>query len=176
MKKNKIAKEVLAWTKTLALAFVFAFIVNNTLIASALVVSSSMENTIMTDSRIMGLRTVYVISEPDRFDIILFHPPDSETPIQYVKRIIGLPNEKVEIIDGKVYIDDSDVPLDEPFIKEAAWGNYGPFFVPEDSYFVMGDNRNNSNDSRHWTNKFVPRDNIIARLYIEYFPTPHLLN
>ena len=120
MKKKRIAKEILSWIRSLAIALVCALIINKTLIASAVVVSSSMENTIMTDSRVMGLRVAYVINEPKRFDIILFHPPDDETSIPYVKRIIGLPNEKVEIIDGKVYINDSDIPLDDSFVKEVA--------------------------------------------------------
>jgi len=141
-----------------------------------LVVSSSMENTIMTDSRVMGLRVAYLINEPDRFDIIIFQPPDDAASIPYVKRIIGLPNEKVEIITGKVYIDDSDVSLNDTFTKEEMRGDFGPYYVPEDSYFVLGDNRNGSQDSRYWAYTFVPRDNIIGKIYIEYFPTPHILD
>jgi signal peptidase I len=178
-KKKRIAKEILSWIKTLAIALVIAFIVNHTLVASALVISSSMENTIMTDSRVMGLRVAYILHEPERFDIILFQPPDDETSYPYVKRIIGLPNEKVEIIDGKVYINDSDVPLDDHFIMEDARGSFGPYFVPEGSYFVLGDNRNISNDSRYWVNNlvpFVPRDSIQGRIYFEFFPTPHFLD
>ena len=176
MKKKRVIKELLSWIRTLAVAAVCAFVINNTLVASALVVSSSMENTIMTDSRVMGLRVAYLLSEPGRFDIILFQPPDDETSIPYVKRIIGLPGEKVEIINGKVYIDDSDTPLDDSFVKETARGNFGPYEVPEGCYFVLGDNRNGSRDSRYWDNKYVPRNSILGRLYIEYFPSLHLLD
>jgi len=176
MKKKRIVKEILSWIRSLVIALVCALIINKTLIASAVVVSSSMENTIMTDSRVMGLRVSYVFSEPKRFDIILFHPPDDEASIPYVKRIIGLPNEKVEIKSGKVYIDDSDVPLDDSFVKEVARGDYGPFSVPDGCYFVLGDNRNGSNDSRHWKNRYVPKENIIGRLYIELYPSPHILD
>jgi len=176
MKKKRKVKEILSWVKHLVIALACALIINNMLVASAVVVSSSMENTIMTDSRVMGLRVAYLVSEPNRFDIILFQPPDDEASIPYVKRIIGLPYEKVEIIDGKIYIDDSAVPLDESFIKEVARGDFGPYFVPDNSYFVLGDNRNGSRDSRYWVNQFVPRDNIIGRIYIEYFPSPHLLD
>jgi len=176
MEKKSVGKEIFGWIKTLAIAFVCALIINNTLIASALVISSSMENTIMTDSRVMGLRVTYLVSEPKRFDIILFKPPNGDASVPYVKRIIGLPHETVEIINGKVYIDGSDIPLDEPFIKEEARGSYGPYIVPEDSYFVMGDNRNGSNDSRHWENRYVPRKSIMGRVYFEYFPVPHILS
>ena len=176
MKKDRRIKETLGWVMTLFVTFVCAIIINSTVLASALVVSSSMENTIMTDSRVMGIRVAYIINDPKRFDIILFQPPDDVTSIPYVKRIIGLPNEKVEIIGGKVYIDDSDVPLDDSFTKEAARGDCGPFFVPEDSYFVLGDNRNGSNDSRYWVHKYVSRDKILGKIYFEYFPSPHMLD
>ena len=175
MEKKSVGKEILSWVKTLAIAFVCALIINNTLIASALVISSSMEDTIMTDSRVMGLRVTYLVSEPKRFDIILFKPPNGDDSVPFVKRIIGLPKETVEIIDGKVYIDHSEYPLDDSFIKGEAYGDYGPFYVPEGCYFVMGDNRNGSNDSRHWINKYVPRSSILGRVYFEYYPVPHVL-
>jgi len=175
MKKEKAVKEVLLWIRAIVIALACGIIINNTLLASALVLTSSMENTIMADSRVIGLRVSYVISEPKRFDIILFRPPDDSTSIPYVKRIIGLPNELITINDGNVYVNGSDAPLDEYYIKEAALGSFGPFVVPEGSYFVMGDNRNGSNDSRHWENKFVEKGNIIGKLYIGFYPTPQLL-
>ena len=176
MGSKKIVKEIFGWVKCIALAVVFWLIISNAVIANALVISSSMEDTIMTDSRVMGLRVTYYVSSPQRFDIILFTPPDDETSIPYVKRIIGLPNEKVEIRDGKVYINDSATPLDDSFIKEEARGNFGPFFVPADSYFVLGDNRNASWDSKNWTNKFVSRDLIIGKVYMEYYPSLRVLD
>ena len=176
MKEKKISKEILSWVKCLALAVVIWLILSNFVIANALVISSSMENTIMTDSRVIGLRATYYVSNPQRFDIILFTPPDDLTSIPYAKRIIGLPNEKVEIRNGKVYIDDSDVPLDDSFIKEDARGDYGPFFVPEGSYFVLGDNRNVSWDSKNWTNTYVPRHMILGKVYLEYYPSLKLLD
>jgi len=129
----------------------------------------------MTDSRVISSRLAYVIGEPKRFDIIMFHPPDDETSIPYVKRIIGLPGEKVEIRSGKVYIDDSSAPLDDSFIKEEARGDYGPFAVPKDSYFVLGDNRNGSYDSKNWVHTFVPKGNILGKVFVEYFPSPKIL-
>jgi len=175
MKRNIILKEILALARSLAIALICVLIIQNTLIVHALVVSASMEGTVMTGSRIVGSRVAYLTNEPARFDIILFKAPDEETTVQYLKRIIGLPNEKVEIRDGKVYIDDSDTPLDDSFIMEEARGNYGPFVVPADHYFVLGDNRNNSYDSKNWVNTYLARDRILGKIYIEYFPTPQLL-
>ena len=170
MTKNQAFRELLEWAKYIIGAIAFAFIFNNTVIVNANVVSGSMESTIMTDSRIFGSRLTYAFGDPDRFDIIVFKFPDDETRPPYVKRIIGLPNEKVEIKDGKVYINDSDAPLDDSFINEKTTGNYGPFFVPEDSYFVLGDNRNHSFDSKDWMNKYVTKDKILGKVIVEYFP------
>lgn len=175
MKKNKIISEIIDWGKYLLAGFLFAFILNNTLIINANVISSSMESTIMTDSSVFASRISYKIGDPERFDIIVFKFPDDETSFPFVKRIIGLPGEKVEIIGGKVYINDSTEPLDDTFINEETTGSSGPYYVPDDSYFVMGDNRNNSHDSRWWVSKFVTRDKILGKAIFEWYPHPHML-
>jgi len=92
------------------------------------------------------------------------HYPDNREKI-YAKRIIGLPAGKVEIISGKVYINDSEIPLDDGFIREETHtGDNGPYYVPEGCCFMLGDNRNNSEDSRFWTNKYVPIEDIIGKV------------
>ncbi|MCI9229104.1 MAG: signal peptidase I, partial [Dorea sp.] len=83
---------------------------------------------------------------------------------------IGLPGEEIQIVAGAVYIDGAQVPLKEEYLKEIPQGSFGPYVVPEDSYFVMGDNRNNSHDSRFWKNHFVARDEILAKAWFQYFP------
>ena len=175
IKRKRAAKELLYWIKYLAAFCIIAVAVNNFIIVNAVVISSSMETTVMTDSRVMGLRLAYAVKDPKRFDIILFLFPDDETREPFLKRIVGLPNEQVEIKNGKVYINGSDTPLDDHFVKEPPRGNYGPFTVPAGSYFVLGDNRNNSHDSKNWVNKFVARDKILGKVYAEYFPKPKLL-
>lgn len=176
MRKNKIIKELLWWVRTVIIAYVLTFTLNHTLIVNASVTSGSMEGTIMTGSRIFGSRLSYAVHAPERFDIIMFKFPDDETADPFLKRVIGLPGEKVEIIDGKVYINDSKTPLDDSFVNGEPRGDYGPFYVPADSYFVLGDNRNNSHDSKNWINKYVARDKILAKIYFEWFPTPKLLD
>ena len=90
--------------------------------------------------------------------------------VYYVKRVIGLPGETVEVKDGKVYINGSDTPLDEPYLPEPMEGSYGPYEVPEGCYFMMGDNRNNSLDARFWDNKFVAKNKIVAKVLFCYYP------
>ena len=93
--------------------------------------------------RIFGNRLAYINKDPQRFDIVIFKYPDDETQL-FIKRVIGLPGETVEIRDGKVYIDGAETPLDDSFTPEPPQGNWGPEVVPEGSYFMLGDNRNRS--------------------------------
>ena len=83
---------------------------------------------------------------------------------------MGLPGETVTITDGKVYIDGSQEPLDDSFIREPMEGSFGSFQVPEDCYFMLGDNRNNSNDSRYWLNPYVERADILGKAFFRYLP------
>ena len=131
-----------------------------------------MENTIMTGDRVIGSRLSYRFGDPKRGDIVIFHFPDDPTgTIYYVKRIIGLPGDTVDIIDGKVYLNGFKTPLDEPYIREPMDPEPpARFEVPEDSYFMMGDNRNFSADARRWENKYVKRDKIIAKVLFRYYP------
>lgn len=171
-RKIKILNEILDWSKTIVIALAIAFFISNTLIANAQVPTGSMESTIMTNSRIIINRLSYVTEEPQRGDIISFYFPD-DGKTSYLKRIIALPGETVEGIEGKVYINGN--VLDETYVKEEIEDDFGPYLVPEYSYFVMGDNRNNSWDSRYWNDKFVEKDEIIGKAAFEYFPEWKLL-
>ena len=91
----------------------------------------------------------------------------------YVKRIIGLPGDVVEVKNGEVYVNGE--ALEEDYIKETTEGFYGPYEVPEDCYFMMGDNRNNSLDSRYWDNKFVEEDKILGKVLLKYYKKPALV-
>ena len=162
-------KEIISWCGVVVLAVSMALFINQVIIVNAKVPSGSMEDTIMTEDRIAAFRLSYLFSEPERFDIAVFRYPDDES-VLFVKRIIGLPGETIELIEGKVYINGDVEPLDDGFIKETAWDNGGPFVVPVDSYFMMGDNRNNSRDSRYWENKYVKKDKILGKVIFKYYP------
>ena len=174
-KQGGLGKEIFEWVKIIVSAALIAFVLNTFIIANSEVPSGSMENTIMTGDRVIGSRLSYHFEDPKRGDIAIFRFPDNEK-IYYVKRIIGLPGETVDIVDGKVYINGSDEPLDEPYIREPMIPEAPMHFeVPENSYFMMGDNRNYSMDARRWENTYVKREKIIAKVLFRYFPKPGIL-
>lgn len=167
--KTSIGKELFQWVLVIIGAVILAFLIDTFVIVNAQIPSGSMENTIMTGDRVFGNRLAYKFSDPERFDIIIFKYPDDESQL-FIKRIIGLPGETVEIHDGNIYINGSDTPLEDVDIKEPMEGSFGPYTVPEGCYFVMGDNRNNSRDSRYWENTFVSEDAILGKAVLRYWP------
>ena len=176
-KKNAELSEVLDYVKVIVFAVVFVLIVNNFILINALVPSESMEKTIMTGDRIFGFRLAYEWNEPERFDIVIFkYPDDPEQKELYIKRIIGLPGETINIVNGKVYIDGKKTPLDDSFCPETPIGDFGPYTVPEGCYFMLGDNRNCSKDSRFWENTYVREDQIVGKAVLRYYPSIKLMN
>ena len=112
--KKETKKEIFSWIWTLAVAFVIALFLNHYIIVNANVPTGSMENTIQPGDRLIGFRLSYQKEGPKRGDIIIFNYPVDESEI-YIKRVIGLPGETLEIRDAKVYIDHSETPLAEPY-------------------------------------------------------------
>jgi signal peptidase I len=164
-------KEALSWILYLGAAFLIALFLKNFVIINATVPTGSMENTIMPGDDLLGLRIAYLFSEPERGDIVIFKYPDDESQ-KFIKRIIGLPGDEVVIEDGKIYINGSEEPLDEPYLKEEWVRNTGPydFVVPDGCYLVMGDNRNDSWDARYWENTYVTEDELIGKAEFVYYP------
>ena len=173
-RRKSLWKEVREWAFSLFVALLATLFITQVLLLNAKVPSGSMIPTIYPDDQVIGLRTAYWFSDPERYDVIIFHYPDNEEEL-FVKRVIGLPGDRVEIRDGKIYINDSLAPLAEPYLREEPTGNFGPYLVPADSYFVMGDNRANSWDSRNWTNTFVHRDKILGQAMLRILPSLALI-
>ncbi len=174
-KAGNIIREILSWVFPFLFALAVTLVLKNYVIINADVPTGSMENTIMPGDRLIGNRLAYLKEGPQRGDIIIFKYPDDETQL-YVKRVIGLPGETVTIREGEIYVDDEMLPLAEPYLKESwtvATGDY-VFEVPEDSYLVLGDNRNDSWDARYWTNTYVHRDKILGEAVVVYWPFPHI--
>ena len=168
----KIWQEIWEYIKMIIVVVLVVLVINNVILINAKIPSESMEKTIMTGDRIFGFRLSYGINL--KIDVVIFRYPDDESQL-FIKRVIGLPGEKVEIKDGEVYIDGSLTPLDDSFIPEAAVGDFGPYEVPEDSYFMLGDNRNWSKDSRYWKNTYVTFDEIVGKAIIRYYPSIKLI-
>ena len=170
---SNFKSEAISWLKTIFFAVIVSLLITNFVIVNASVPSASMENMIMTGDRLVAFRMSYLMDEPKRYDVVVFRFPDDPTHATlYVKRIIGLPGETVEIINGKVYIDGSLEPLADYYIKEPqAIEQDMKFTVPEGKYFMLGDNRNISQDSRYWNNKFVEEKEILGQVVFRYFPS-----
>ena len=130
----------------------------------------SMKNNFYDGQQLIVNKVVYYIHEPERGDVIVFLYPELSDE-GYIKRIIGLPGESIEIKDGMVYIQKADgtsLPLDEPYITTKARQDFEGKKIPEGEYFVMGDNRNNSSDSREgWT---LPGKYIIGKVWLSVWP------
>ena len=169
-RKKSIGREIWEYVRMIIIVVAVLILAQNFLIINAKVPTESMVNTIMVGDQIFGNRLAYKFGDPQRFDIVIFKYPDDEKQL-FIKRIIGLPGETVTIKDGKVYINDSQEPLDDSFCPETplAKGD-GVYQVPEDCYFMLGDNRNYSKDSRYWVNKYVARDKILGKAVLRYWP------
>lgn len=165
---KKQIKEIFAWIFTIALAIAAAKLINNYVIIKAEVPTGSMEHTIEVDDCILGFQLAYMFGGPERGDIVIFPYPDNPE-ITYVKRVIGLPGETVEIKNGAVYVDGEAIV--EPYLKEEMKGEYGPYVVPEGCYFMLGDNRNSSQDSRKWKNTYLKKEDIMAKVLCRYSPS-----
>lgn len=170
--KKTILRELFDYLKLIIFVIVAVLVINNFVIVNALIPSESMENTIMTGDRLFGNRLAYNFGEPARGDIIIFKYPIDEKQL-FIKRLIGLPGDEVKIEAGKIYINGSETPVDEPYLREAPdllmkVNEDATYQVPEGSYFMMGDNRNHSSDSRVWG--FVSDDLILGKAVFRYFP------
>jgi len=173
--KKSVIKEVRDYVFLIILAFVLAFLMNKFVYANAEVPTGSMIPVVQPNDRLIVNRLAYLFEEPKRGDIVMFAFPDDEKD-NYLKRIIGLPGEKVEIKNGLVYINDSEKPLDETYINDPPNGNYGPYNVPEGCYFMLGDNRDESKDARFWNNTYVKKEKIVGKAWLKYYPNIAILH
>lgn len=161
-------KELWDYAKIIIVVFVIAFLLGHFVYINARVPSGSMEQTIMTGDRVFGNRLAYKTKDPERFDIVIFKYPDDPSQL-FEKRVIGLPGETVNIVDGKVYINDSEEPLDDVSVRKHL-GKFRTIRGTGRLLFHAGCNRNHSMGSRYWMNTFVEKDAIEAEVAIRYWP------
>ena len=151
---------------TIALALVIFFAARET-IQTYEVFQTSMEPNFSQGQRVVVNKVVYWFHEPRRGDVVILKAPDGRDE-EFIKRIIGLPGDTVEVINGVAYV--NSVKLEESYVKRSFTYTLPKESVPADSYFVLGDNRDVSNDShRGW---FMPRDNLIGKAWLITWPPP----
>lgn len=176
-------KEVLDYVKIIVIAYLIALFLTNFVIINCTVPTGSMLDTIQLNDRVIGFRLSYVFGEPKHGDIVIFKAPQAALDaagrkekygdVFYIKRLIALPGDTIEVKDNLIYLNGSTEPLDEPYLTDSRIhggmvANYGPYTVPEGEYFFMGDNRIGSSDSRVWGT--VSKKDILAKALFTYWP------
>lgn len=162
-----MGEELVAWFKTLVSAAVYATLIVTFGFQVARVEGQSMAPTLEDQDRLIVNKLAYRIDDPHVGDIVmLYYPQDPDK--SFVKRVVGEPNDQLKSVDGRVYR--NGVPLDDDFIPDEYRSNdsWGPVDVPQGYYFVMGDHRNNSSDSRSW--QYVPKKYIIGKVQLRWWP------
>jgi signal peptidase I len=167
LKVNKRRSELYEWLESIVIALLIAFLFRFFVFDVVLVEGQSMNPTLKSGDRIIVTKLSYKFKKPEYKDIVVFKNPD-DPKVRYIKRVIGVEGDSVEIRDGKVYVNDKE--LVEPYISEPIMGEYPKTVVPEGTIFALGDNRNFSRDSRDSHVGFVPIDNIIGKAKLRIWP------
>ena len=164
-----VRDEIVAWVKTLGSAAVYATLIVTFGFQVARVEGQSMAPTLQDQDRLIVNKAIYRLSSPRRGDIVMLYYPVNPDK-SFVKRVIAEEGDTVRINDGRVYV--NDIPLDDDYVpaEYRSHDDFGPQVIPEGYYFVMGDHRNNSSDSRHWG--MVPKKYIIGKVSVRWWPLP----
>lgn len=186
--ENPIVKEIFSYVVVIIAALLLGWLINTFILSNNTIPTGSMIPTIPEESRIFGNRLTYKFSDPERGDIVVFKYPVDESQL-FIKRVIGLPGETIQVKDGNVYIN-GDILDESDYLDVVTEGEFGPYEIPQDSYFMMGDNRNESSDSRFWNIRAqedgltvdsnhdyttVKKDKLVSKAFIMYYPKLKLL-
>ncbi len=179
---EQVAKEAPLWLRIwrsqqehlqlIAIALCLALLIRTFVAEPRYIPSNSMVPTLHMGDRLVVEKISYRFRQPATKDIVVFDPPQQLQLLGYakdqafIKRVIGESGQTVKVSDGKVYLNNQ--PLEEDYIAEQPNYNWGPNQVPQNEVFVMGDNRNDSNDSHIWG--FLPRQSIIGRAWFRFWP------
>ena len=165
---SKLAKMLKETVTTVLLAFILALFIRAYIVEARMIPSGSMLPTIQQADRVLVNKLVYDFRDPQRGDIVVFQAPVNTGESQdFIKRVIGLPGETVEITEGVVYVNGE--PIEEDYLMEAPDYEFGPVKVPADSLFVLGDNRNSSYDSHLW-NAWLDINKVKGEAFLRYWP------
>lgn len=166
--KKTMKQEIFEWVMVFVVAAGLAFVVRTFIFEPVRVDGSSMLNTLKDGDFMIATKYDYLTGNPDRFDIVICDYPNADDGKYRVKRVIGLPGETISLVAGQLYVDGE--LIEQAFDMTDNEAYYGPFTVPEGHYFVMGDNRNNSKDSRSTGVGALPRSLIRGHVRAVIFP------
>ncbi|BCV24802.1 MAG: signal peptidase [Bacillota bacterium] len=168
---EKMHKVLWEYIQSILLAFALALFIITFVVQSFIVTGPSMEPTLHSGERLLINKFIYRFTQPKPGDIVVFHPAVRPRD-DYIKRVIAVAGQTVEIRDGRVWVDGK--PLAEPYLSEATYGQFGPVRIPQGRLFVLGDNRNNSQDSRYPEVGLVPLKSVIGKAALRYWPLGRL--
>jgi len=169
----RIKREIREWAESLVIALILALLIRTFVVQAFKIPSGSMRPTLVERDRIFVNKFIYRFKKPERGDIIVFKYPEDKKK-DFIKRVIALGGETIEIREGDIYIN-GDLVEDPHVIREIYYYNRGKYGgleqrieVPEDSYFVLGDNSSSSRDSRYWG--FVSKKYLLGKAFCIYWP------
>lgn len=178
--KKKRKSLVREYAEAIAIAIVLAFIIRMFVIEAFKIPSGSMIPSLLVGDHLLVSKFAYKFGEPKRGDIVVFKYPDDPSR-NFIKRIIGVGGDTIEIREKVVYV--NGIEREEPYVQHvfeevlparySPRDNFGPMTVPSNAYFMLGDNRDSSLDSRFWENRFVNRRAIVGKALIIYWSWKH---
>ena len=166
-KEQKVGSELKEWLKSIALAVVIALVIRLFFFETFLVEGTSMHPTLQHHERLIVNKIVYNFKEPEQGDIIVFNYAFRR---DFIKRIIGLSGDEIKIRDGKLYVNEN--MQDEPYIQNQVMYDFGPVTVPDGHIFVLGDNRDNSMDSRDPAVGAISLERVKGKAMLVFWPIP----
>ena len=169
VKKHKQKSELREWIESAAFAVILALLIKFFLFEFVLVEGNSMFPTLHDNDRLVVTKIQYFFDEPKFEDIIILNYSDS---VEFVKRVIGKPGDSIEIKDSVVYLNNE--PLKETYINTESYADFEKVIIPKGTYFVLGDNRNNSRDSRFEDVGFINEDEIVGKVVFRIYPFNHM--
>ncbi len=164
---GSLGEEIKDWVLSIAVAVVLAFLIRTFIVELYLVEGPSMRPTLQSAERLVVNKFIYRFRPPERGEILVFRYPRDPSR-DFIKRVIAIPGDTIEIKEGRVFV--NSVLLNEDYILSRTRGSYPLATVPEGTIFVMGDNRNNSEDSRFADVGFVPYDLIKGKAILVFWP------
>ena len=165
--KKTLKREIFEWVVTIAAAVLIAFVIRTFLFEPVRVDGGSMLETLQDGEIMFVTKYDYLTSGPERFDVVICHYPNRGST-NFVKRVVGLPGDTVEIRGGYLYVNGER--YEEDYIEHRPYADFAAYTVPEGYYFVMGDNRANSHDSRADDVGPIARDQIVGHVQSVLFP------